>query len=454
MPSRSANRRKKIHRSVLLGQEGINIIEAAVLKMRFVWSPMGAIEAGIDGTIEIRDPESSDMLHSIIRVQSKATSGQFAADTGKTFEYLCDERDLDYWLRGNAPVILVRSRTDTREAYWVSIKDFFKDPERRKTRKVIFNKDSDRFDETAAGALRDLAVPADLGAYFAPAPKREVIYSNMLRVTRVPTRLFHGIAIEHGSRDAIREALQAYVQFPHREWVTRGKEVLSVHDLSTHPWNKVVDAGTVEEFDAWEWADSDDEQRRRDFVELLNYCLAEMLQPTYVRYHDRRKFYYFAATPDLKPRTIFYTSVKQKTEKEVFGPRQNKKDPTRVAYYRHSAFVGQFVRHDSDSWFLEIEPTYHFTFDGKRGDRYSASRLTGIKRLERNPSVLGQLHMWVSVLSPPNTLFKKAYPDLAFGDLERLELPCGIDDAAWLKREDEPLPTADVVEQADTLWDL
>jgi hypothetical protein len=453
MVYRSASRRKKIQRNILLGQEGINIIEAAVLKMGFVWSPMGAIEAGIDGTIEIRDPATGDMFHSIIRVQSKATSAAFTADTGKTFEYLCDERDLEYWLRGNAPVILVRSRTDTREAYWVSIKDYFRDPDRRKARKVVFDKESNRFDEMAATALRELAVPADLGAYFAPAPKRETIYSNLLRVTRVPTRLFHGYAIEHGSREAIREALLEYMKFPYREWATRGKTVLSVHDLSAHPWNKVIDTGTVEEFDASEWADSEDEQKRRDFVELLNYCLAEMLAPTYVRYHERRKFYYFAATPDLKPRVLPYTSVKQKTEKEVFGPRLNKKDPTRVAYFRHSAFVGQFVRYD-ETWYLEIEPTYHFTSDGKRSDRFGASRLTGIKRLERNPSVLGQLHMWLSVLAPPNTLFRKAYPHLGFGDLERLDLPCGLDDPAWLKREDEPLPEAAEVEQADTLWDL
>src|ERR1041385_626823 len=338
MASRSANRQKKIHKNVLLGQQGINVIEEVVLKMGFFWSQMGAIEAGIDGTIEIRDPDSSAMLHSIIRVQSKATSGPFAGDTGRTFEYLCDERDLDYWLRGNAPVILVRSRTDTREAYWVSIKDYFRDPERRKTRKIIFNKDTNRFDAAAAAALRALAIPADLGAYFAPAPKRETLYSNMLRVTRVPTRLYHGYLLDEqqGTRTAVREALQQYIQFPLREWVTRGKTVLSIHDLSTHPWNKVVDAGTVEEFDASEWADSDDDQRRRDFVELLNYCLAEMLQTAHVRYHEKRHFYYFAATPDVKPRTISYTSVKQKAEKEVFGPRENKSDATRVAYYRHS----------------------------------------------------------------------------------------------------------------------
>jgi hypothetical protein len=275
-------------------------------------------------------------------------------------------------------------------------------------------------------------------------------------VSQLPTQLYHGYLLDEqlATRRAIRESLQQFTQYPPREWITRSKTVLSVHDLSQHPWNKVVEAGTVEAFDAAEWSDSDDDQRRRDFAELLNYCLAEMLGPQHVRYQESRGYYFFAATPDLKPRLISYTSVKQKAEKEVFGPRQNKKDPTRVAYYRHSAFIGHFVRDDDGAWFLEIEPTYHFTFDGKRGDSFGASRLTGIKRLERNPSVLGQLHMWRAVLSPPPTLFRKAYPHLAFGDLEKFQLSAGIDDPAWLKREDEPLPAADEVERADTLWDL
>jgi hypothetical protein len=64
----SPKRRKKIHQNSLRGQEGINIIEVAVLKMGFVWSQRGAVEAGIDGTIEIRAPDTGDMFHSIIRV--------------------------------------------------------------------------------------------------------------------------------------------------------------------------------------------------------------------------------------------------------------------------------------------------------------------------------------------------------------------------------------------------
>lgn len=388
--------RKKIHTNTLIGQDGINIIEAALVQMGFVWTPMGAIEAGIDGTIEIRDPVSGDVTNSIIRVQSKATGRPFASDTGSTFEYLCDERDLDYWLRGNTPVILIRSRTDTREAYWVSIKDYFRQPERRKSRKVVFDKACDRFDVGAATRLKELAIPADAGAYFAPLPKTETLYTNLLRVTKVPTCLFHATT-EHGSREAVREALVAYTKYPHREWVTRGRTLLSVHDLSTHPWNKIVDPGTVEEFDASEWSESDDPQKRRDFVELLNQCLVEKLSPAHIRFHDAKGIFYFSATPKLTTRKIAYTSVKQRTEKEVFGKRFSKRNAEKVAYYRHSAFSGHFVSHEG-TWFLEIEPTYRFTFDGKRGDRYGAERLTGIKRLERNPSVLGQIHMWVSVL--------------------------------------------------------
>jgi hypothetical protein len=256
---------------------------------------------------------------------------------------------------------------------------------------------------------------------------------------------------ERGSRKAVREGLKEQVQYPEREWVARGKSLLSVHDLSLHPWNKVVDPGTVEEFDASEWADSDDEQKRRDFVELLNHCLDAMLGPAHIRYNERTRLYYFTATSNLERRFWFYVSVKHRARKEVFGARLSKRDPTRVAYYRHSAFNGHFSRHDG-SWFLEIEPTYHFTSDGWHADRFAADRLTGIKRLERNPSVLGQLRMWVGVLTPPSTLYKKRYPYLAFGELEQFGLPCGLDDHAWLKREDDP-PLDESAGQMDTLWD-
>ena len=137
---------KKILHTDIIGQQGINLIESACLKMGFLWYPTG-LEAGIDGYIEIRNTSTGEVTNCIIQVRSRATEQPFEGDNGSTFEYRCSEKDLDYWLSGNAPVILIRSRPKTNEAYWASLKDRFRDATARKGRKVVFDKASDRFDE-------------------------------------------------------------------------------------------------------------------------------------------------------------------------------------------------------------------------------------------------------------------------------------------------------------------
>ena len=82
---------KKIHDSSI-GQQGVNLIERVVLGMGFAWYPSGGVEAGIDGTIEIRDAVTGEATNSIIQVQSKATANPFQAETERTFEFRCAER--------------------------------------------------------------------------------------------------------------------------------------------------------------------------------------------------------------------------------------------------------------------------------------------------------------------------------------------------------------------------
>ena len=139
---------KKILQTDIVGQQGINLIESECLKMGFLWHPTG-LEAGIDGYIEIRNASTGEVTNCIIQVQSKATEQPFEGETESTLEYRCSEKDLEYWLAGNAPVILIRSRPKTNEAYWVSLKDRFKDLSVRKHRKVVFDKSADRFDQGA-----------------------------------------------------------------------------------------------------------------------------------------------------------------------------------------------------------------------------------------------------------------------------------------------------------------
>ena len=108
-------RRKKISRSDIIGDKGIALIHRLVLDMGFVWNPTG-LEAGIDGYIEIRDEATGEVTNCILQVQSKATAAPFAAETDTGFHFVCDERDLDYWLGGNAPVILIVSLVPTQRS--------------------------------------------------------------------------------------------------------------------------------------------------------------------------------------------------------------------------------------------------------------------------------------------------------------------------------------------------
>lgn len=147
---------KRLSNSALIGQMGINIIEAVVLQMGCLWSQTRALDAGVDGTIEIRDATTGEVSHNLIRVQSKATTRPFRRDKSGHFEYLCDQRDVAYWRNSPIPVILVVSRVDTREAYWICIQEYFVGTPLQE-RRIIFDKLRDKFDITAAQRLRMLA---------------------------------------------------------------------------------------------------------------------------------------------------------------------------------------------------------------------------------------------------------------------------------------------------------
>jgi hypothetical protein len=424
---------KKISESDIIGELGINLIQKLCLEMGFLWHPTG-LEAGIDGYIEIR-LETGEVTNCIIQVQSKATDRPFEAETASTLEFRCSGKDLDYWLAGNAPVILVRSRPRTNEAYWVSLKDYFSDIAKRKSSKIVFDKTRDRFDLTAKPTLQRLGTRADSGFYLGTRPKNEVVYSNLLELASLPKK-FYVAATEYRTRGELFAALQEFGRSVHGEWILIAKMLTSFHDLSTSPWTKVCDRGSVEELDTNEWAQTDDPVRQKQFVQLLNACLRDKLYRKGVKFSREDQCYYFRATPDLSEREYVYQSREHRTSRSVFKGYPDKRDHTRMSYYRHSAFGGRFVRYGS-IWYLQITPSYHFTRDGERLSRYAADLLSGIKRLETNQAVHGQVVMWAHLLTE-RSLFDTGAQFLDFSSLQDFELDVGLNDEAWLKHEDDP----------------
>jgi hypothetical protein len=97
---------KKLTNNQLVGQAGVHRFSGRILSSGLAFHPTGALDAGIDGFVELRDPKTGEVKAQYIAAQIK-TIGTLAEDTGETFSYRADERDLNYWFNANTPVILI-----------------------------------------------------------------------------------------------------------------------------------------------------------------------------------------------------------------------------------------------------------------------------------------------------------------------------------------------------------
>ncbi len=184
-------------------------------------------------------------------------------------------------------------------------------------------------------------------------------------------------------------------------WTLFDGNLYSLVDPERSRLKTIIEVGSLERFDACEWAFSDDENRRRLFVSLLNSALREDLWSQGVRYYGEQDVYAFMGQPDEAPRQLRYANVKVRSTATVVSHYEhNAKSGKSYPYLRHAAFQGRF-RLLGGEWYLEITPTYRFTYNGKDLERYHEDRLSGIKRFERNRSVLSQLLLWQAVLRAP-----------------------------------------------------
>ena len=76
------------------------------------------VNYGIDGEIEL--VHEGQVLNRVLWVQSKAKGDtiKFAGETDIALKFICEPNDIDYWLSGTAPVLLVCSHPESGEAWF------------------------------------------------------------------------------------------------------------------------------------------------------------------------------------------------------------------------------------------------------------------------------------------------------------------------------------------------
>jgi nucleoside phosphorylase len=230
----------------------------------------------------------------------------------------------------------------------------------------------------------------------------EEAFTNLLPLRHFPESLFVSPALCKSLRDgwAILRRLDGSQQIS-GAWTIHEGNIYSVVNLENSALRHIVDVGGIDEFAATEWAFADDPNKRRLFVYLLNACLKEDLRAMGVRHYVDQDAYTFVGWPEDPPRKLRYANLKVRSTTTVVAHYESvSKEGKKHKYYRHNAFQGRF-RLLNGQYHLEITPTYRFTKNGRDLDCFHEGRLSGIKRLERNRSVLSQLLIWQATLRAP-----------------------------------------------------
>ena len=420
--------------SQLIGARGESLVELRVLEMGFLYNPT-KMDAGIDGEIEIRDPVTGEVTGQIVRVQSKASNNAFPKETDEGFEFTCLKKDLEYWLSAdNNPILLVVSRPRTHEAYWICVQDHFNTAEKRKARKVWFNKEEDRFDESARDRIIQLGRDRKSGLYINPAPRQETLYSNLLEIIRIPKFIYSAETTLRTPGQVIGKAREMDIWLK-RGWATWEGRLWSAYDLSEAPWPSLCDANTIEPIEGEEWASSKIQDQINLFIRVLKGCLEDFLWDRGVRYDRNMRHYHFKSPKHPKPKEVPYRTHKGRASSiTVIVKREYESKGETWSYYQHHAFEAIFLRLGG-VWYLRITPTYRYTWDGHNLDPLYESHLSWMKKTEKNRAVLSGVDLWAYTLSKSKGMFD--YPHLGFGQRLTVEMPVGINDAVWKAKEEE-----------------
>ena len=380
---------KTISDNQLIGEIGESAVRTRFLSIGFQFDVRSRLEAGIDAIVEIMiDGEPSAKM---LAVQVKSTrSRAYTSETEHGFSYLLKSKDIEYWKNSNIPVIIVLFRENDQSYYWKAL-DFSVGVE---SRQLNFSKLEDVLDRNAVDRLAALTVPKNgFGHYVPPLRDGETALVNLLPI--ILPREIYVASSPFDSKRALAE-LHEQDEAPRFDWTIKGGSFWSFHDPREACTAAIVDLDQVEAIEISLLAFHEDIDEQNNFAFLLRKTLDHQVQRD-LAWDKERGLYYFRAPDRYQSRTFHYQSSKNKAKADVVNVARHPKDPDKVSFVRHHAFVPRFWRL-GDNWYLSVTPTFVFTRDGVRPDRYAADRLTKKKKLEK---VISQKLTATPAAAPP-----------------------------------------------------
>jgi len=429
---------KKLSPQQITGQRGELLAAERALSMNLIFQPLGRLETGVDGVMEIQDPATGATTGKWIAAQVKTTENRrYTVETEAHFQYLLEPGDLENWRGSNVPVIIILVRLGDSTMFWTRADA----GELAQPRRLHLDKAADVFDRSAADRIAALTIERGrLGSFVPPMLTGDPVHLNLLGMV-LPPSIFVGRSPFRSQREAVKE-MMLHRGRHYFDWVIRERTFWSFRGPRGSSMAEIVDVDSLESLETEAIALPDDPADENAFIELLRRSVEAQVRDDLAFDKESKSLFFRAQAPGTK-RRYEYRSLAQMTSADVVSVYHKE---GRDVVMRHHAFSPRYMRIGGD-WFISVTSSFVFTSNGYQPHRASSVLLAGKKRFERNGSLRGQFLMWrhfltaseepqVDLLTDPAALDLR--PRIRFEPLEPIAMERAVPEDAW-RRED---PTA------------
>lgn len=344
-------------------------------------------------------------------------------------EQIIDSRDLVERIQ-SLDYSIIKRIEDTLEVHFANPSKYFVPPQvNKKSEALMLN-------------LLPISIPSELYIAATTYDRDEVIendkrehdgHENGRRFTLKP---------RSSERAVIWTALrQNQVSFS-SDWVVRGRELLSFHNLRDDSLGiaKIIDTASADPIPVQSYLKNSDGSDNLDhlniFKDLLRKSFQAQLAHRGIKWQHEERVFIFASKDGSNVRKESWSkSGGRQVYKRVF----NKYDRSKTLNHEHLAFDVGFDVFEGQ-WYLSVKPTMFYSWDGYRKSKWHKDNVAIIKKKDRNHNVLEDLCFITEILRKDQSEDLLAQGDRLFiklGELIQLANSPFLDDAEWLKHEEK-----------------
>lgn len=174
-------------------------------------------------------------------------------------------------------------------------------------------------------------------------------------------------------------------------WVIYENKIFTFYDMEQESaFLSIIDIGTVEELTSEDLIQHELVEYQNLFKHLMKNTVKDQLKALYVSWSkEQRQFYFLPDDNESQQRKVEWVG-KKVSRRTVYEVKFQKKNPEKVAHFKHQSFDLSFINIASD-WYAAITPSWYYTWNLYSRNRFHDDLLSTQKRLEHNHSVRDQV---------------------------------------------------------------